>query len=111
MASLDDKEVREVQKTVFTLIQESKFEPAVNLIQTLLEHDPNDALALNFLGIIHLELRNFHLAYQYLRRSLQEKSNIAPVWTNFGLAAHELGRNEEAINAYLKSASIDNDLR
>lgn len=109
MASLDDKEVREVQKTVFTLIQESKFEPAVNLIQTLLEHDPNDALALNFLGIIHLELRNFHLAYQYLRRSLQEKSNIAPVWTNFGLAAHELGRNEEAINAYLKSASIDNE--
>jgi tetratricopeptide (TPR) repeat protein len=28
---------------------------------------------------------------------------------NFGLAAHELGRNDEALKAYLKSAEIDNE--
>lgn len=109
MASLKDSEVKEIQKTVFTLIQEGQLEDAMGLVSTLLEQDPNDALALNFLGIIHLELQNFHLAYQYLRRALQEKVNIAPVWVNFGLAAHELGRNEEALNAYLKSAEIDNE--
>ena len=105
---INDDEVKRIQKAVFDLIQKGELEDAMGLVQTLLENDPNDAIALNFLGIIHLELQNFHLAYQYLRRALQEKVNIAPVWVNFGLAAHELGRNKEAINAYLKSAEIDN---
>lgn len=109
MASLKDGEVKEIQKAVFELIQKGDLETASNLCKRILESDPNDAIALNFLGVIHLELQNFELAYQYLRRSLQEKVNIAPVWVNFGLAAHELGRNQEAINAYLKSAEIDNE--
>ena len=109
MASLSDQEVKEIQKAVFDLIQNGDLENAANVVAPLLENDPNDAIALNFLGIIHLELHNFHLAYQYLRRALQEKVNIAPVWVNFGLAAHELGRNKEALSAYLKSAEIDNE--
>jgi tetratricopeptide (TPR) repeat protein len=109
MASLKDSEIKDIQKAVYELIQQGELEDAANVVAPLLENDPNDAIALNFLGIIHLELHNFHLAYQYLRRSLQEKVNIAPVWVNFGLAAHELGRNEEALKAYLKSAEIDNE--
>ena len=109
MASLKDSEIKDIQKAVFELIQQGELEDAANVVAPLLENDPNDAIALNFLGIIHLELHNFHLAYQYLRRALQEKVNIAPVWVNFGLAAHELGRNEEALNAYLKSGEIDNE--
>lgn len=109
MASLTSDEVREIQKTVFELIQNGDMDSSGNLCKRLLEHDPNDAVALNFIGIIHLELQNFGLAYQYFRRSIQERAGIAPVWVNFGLAAHELGRNQEAINAYLKSAEIDNE--
>lgn len=109
MPSLNDDEVKEIQKTVFKLIQGGELEQATRLIERLLEHDPNDAIALNFMGVIHLELQNFHLAYQYFRRALQEKNNAAPMWSNFGLSAHELGRNQEAINAYLKSAEIDSD--
>lgn len=108
MASVKD-DTKEIQQAIFNLIQNGELEDAANLAQTLLERDPNDAIALNFLGIVHLELHNFPLAYQYLRRSLQEKPGHAPVWVNFGLAAHELGRNQEAINCYLKSAEIDNE--
>lgn len=109
MAQIEEKDVKEVQKTVFNLIENADLESANKLIGALLEFNPNDAVALNFLGIIHLELQNYHLAYQYFRRSLQEKPNIAPVWTNFGLSAHELGRNKEAISSYLKSADINNE--
>lgn len=109
MTSLNQEEVREIQKTVFELIQKGAHEDALGLINTLLEHDPNDAVALNFIGVIHLEMQNFQLAYQYLRRSLQEQPQRAPTWVNFGLAAHELGRNEEAINSYLESARLDHD--
>lgn len=104
---LKESEVREIHKTCYTLIQNNELEQAIGLLQTLLEHDPNDAIALNFTGLIHLETRNFHLAYQYLRRALQEKVNVAPIWCNFGLAAHELLRNEEAKAAYMKAIEVD----
>lgn len=53
---IDKDEIRKIQKTVYTLIQDSEFEKSMGLIQTLLEQDPNDALALNFLGLslIHI---------------------------------------------------------
>lgn len=109
MASLDNDEIKEIQKAVYELVQNREFEQAVGLLQTLLEQDPNDAIALNFLGVIHLEMQNPHLAYQYLRRAMQEKPNVAAMWANYGMAAHELGRNQEAINAYLKAAELDNE--
>ncbi len=109
MSALTEEEVKEIHESVFELIRDEKLQDATGVLQTLLENDPNDASALNFMGLVHLELGNFHLAYQYLRRSLQERVNVATVWVNFGLAAHELGRNQEAIKAYLKSAEIDHD--
>lgn len=109
MASLKDVEVKEIQKAVFELIQQSQMEEAASLIYTLLEHNPNDPIALNFLGIVHLEAHNYPLAYQYFRRALQEEAGNCQVWTNFGVSAHELGRNKEAISAYLKSADLNNE--
>jgi lipoprotein NlpI len=109
MASLKESEVKEIHKAVYKLIQDGNFENALDLLQTLLEHDPNDAISLNFLGLIHLEMNNNHLAYQYLRRAIQENPKIAPMWVNFGLAAHELGRNEEALNSYIQASKIDEE--
>lgn len=106
---LDDKEIKEIQQAAYELVQRKDYDNAGPLITRLLEENPNDATALNFMGIIQLEMQNFHLAYQFLRRGLQEKPNVAAMWTNFGLAAHELGRNQEAMNCYLKSAELDNE--
>lgn len=104
---MKNEEVKEIHKACKDLITSGEFEQAIGLLGTLLDHDPNDAIALNFTGLIHIETHNYHLAYQYLRRALQEKVNVAPIWSNFGMAAHELRRNEEAINAYLKAIEID----
>jgi hypothetical protein len=109
MASLKPEEVKEIQKAVFHLIERSEFDNALGLIQTLLEDNPNDGIALNFMGILHLERHNFPSAYQYFRRATQETPSSAPVWTNLGLAAHELKRNEEAIKCYMHSASLNNE--
>ncbi len=109
MASLTDAEVKDIHRAVFNLIEQGELKPANDLIETLLTHNPNDGIALNFMGVLHLELQNFHLAYQYIRRATQETPKAAPVWTNFGLAAHELGRNDEAIKCYLHSAQLNNE--
>jgi len=105
--TLHENEVKEIHKAVYELIQKGDLENSIGLINTLLEHNPNDAAALNFMGIIHLEQRTFSMAYQYFRRSLQEQPNRAPTWVNFGLSAHELGRNEEAMYSYVQSAKLD----
>jgi tetratricopeptide (TPR) repeat protein len=106
---LDAKEVKEIQRAAFELIEAGQFDDALGLIQTLLEDNPNDGIALNFMGILHLERHNFPSAYQYFRRATQETPSSAPVWTNLGLAAHELKRNEEAIKCYMHSASLNNE--
>lgn len=107
--SLSSEEVKKIQRAVFDLISAKNLPDAWGLCQTLLEDNPNDAIALNFMGVIYLEKHDFPHAYQFFRRSLAENPNPAPVWANFGLAAHELGRNEEAIGSYLKSAQQNNE--
>lgn len=107
---LSDKEVKEIYGAIAELIQHQQPEEADKLIQTLLDRDPNDGVALNFYGVLHLEAHHFGDAYQYFRRALQERPNLPTVWLNFGLAAHELNRNDEAIKAYLKAAELDNNM-
>jgi hypothetical protein len=109
MASLTPQEVKEIQRASYELIEAGQYDDAIGLIQTLLEDNPNDGVALNFMGILHLERHNFPSAYQYFRRATQETPSAAPVWTNLGLAAHELKRNEEAIKCYMHSASLNNE--
>ena len=106
---LEESEIKEIHQAAYELVQRKDYEAASQLTSRLLEENPNDATALNFLGVMHLDRQNFHLAYQFLRRAMQEKPNVAAMWTNFGLAAHELGRNSEAMSCYLKSVELDNE--
>ena len=106
---ITDTEVKELYAAIAELIQNQQANEADELIQTLLERDPNDGVALNFYGVLHLEAHHFGEAYQYFRRALQERPNLPTIWLNFGLAAHELNRNEESIKAYLKAAELDNN--
>lgn len=89
------------------LVETEQFDVAMPLIYGLLEDDPNDVLALNFLGYIYLVSGKDALAYY----TFSHASNIAPnnkaVMANFGKAAHELGRFEEAIKHFLEAARLD----
>ena len=106
---ITDTEVKEMYSAIAELIQNKQPDDANALIQTLLERDPNDGVALNFYGLLHLEAHHFSEAYQYFRRALQERPSLPVIWLNFGLASHELNRNDEAIKAYLKAAELDNN--
>lgn len=106
---LEQSEVIEIQKATHELLEHRQFEEADSLIGTLLENNPNDPVALNFLGVMHNEAHHFYLAYQFARRALQEAPHIPQVWVNFGLAAVHLGRRQEAMNAYLKAIELNNN--
>ena len=106
---LEPSEVQQIQSAAYELIQSGDYQNATSLLDTLLDQDPNDATALNFMGYIALQNGRDSLAYQYFRRALAEKPGHHAIWANFGMAAHEMGRDTEAINAFVKSAEINPD--
>lgn len=78
-------------------------EQAVVAYENLLERDPADPWALNNLGDIHLELRDYERAEELLHRAIDVDSAAAIPWTNL-IAAQagrgEIGEAEETLQAF-----------
>jgi len=100
---------QELLLAIKDLVESEQFDVAMPLIYGILEDDPNDVMALNFLGYIYLVSGKDALAYYTFKHA----SNIAPtnkaIVANLGKAAHELGRFEEAIQQFLEAAKLDPD--
>ena len=106
-ASLDEVEKKKILMACHELMLEKKYNDAMPLLEVVLDDDPNNAIALNMTGYVYLMIHDDVMAYTFLRRAVQLEPNRAPAWSNFALAAQHLGRNEESLQACLKSVEID----
>ena len=104
---MDKDELKECQIATHQLIEANDYEQALVLIYAVLEEYPDDAATLHFLGYIWLMSDKPAFAYQLFRRSLQEQPANKALWTSLGRACHELGRYDEAMRFFLKSAELD----
>lgn len=104
---MDRNELKQVQLAIHDLINHEQYDEALPIINEVLERYPDDDIALNFIGYIHLMSDQPALAYQYFRRALQESPMNKALWTSLGRAYHELDNFEDAIKCFLKSAEID----
>ena len=104
---MDRKELQRIQLAIHDLINREDYTNALPLINTALEHYPDNDATLNFMGYIHLMGDQPALAYQYFRRALQESPGNKALWTSLGRAYHELDKFEDAIKCFLKSAELD----
>lgn len=104
---MDKQELQRVELAIHDLINREQYDTAMPLINEVLEHYPNDAAALNFLGYIWLQADKPAFAYQYFRRAVQEAPDNKALWTSLGRACHDMDMFEEAIKYFLKSAEID----
>jgi hypothetical protein len=109
MPNIEPHDKPKVMLAVHNLLQKQQFDDALPILENLLADDPNCAASLNFLGYIYLSVGKEQIAYQYFRRALQEEPNNKSVWSNFGMSAYELNRDQEALNSFLKAAAIDHD--
>lgn len=105
---MDREELKKVQLAIHDLVNKEQYDVALPIINEVLEEHPDDDITLNFIGYIHLMSDQPALAYQYFRRALQESPGNKALWTSLGRACHELGKYEDAITYFLKSAEIDN---
>jgi hypothetical protein len=104
---IPSSEVFDILTECHKLIMAREYDNAMSLIEVVLDDNPNNAPALNFAGYIAMMSHNDTVAYQYLKRAIQQDPSRAPVWSNFGLAAQHLGRHEECLSACMKSVELD----
>ncbi|HYC53297.1 MAG TPA: tetratricopeptide repeat protein [Gemmatimonadaceae bacterium] len=77
------------------------------LYERVLTLSPRDGDALNNLGVILSEEKNFDRALDLLRRATAASPRNAGAWNNIGAVLREQGRAAEAIEAFRQALVID----
>ncbi|MEO7986038.1 MAG: BTAD domain-containing putative transcriptional regulator [Gemmatimonadales bacterium] len=77
----------------------TQYDRAVAAYQALLDIDPADVKALNNLGFIYAELRDFPRAEQYYARAVRADSSIVVVWNGLQQTLINQGKYTEARRA------------
>ena len=85
----------------------SDFNAAENVLLKLLEQNYNDYDVLNFLGIIHLNLKNYKRAINYFYQVLSIVKNHAVAFYNLGFCLEQIGDEKRAIDNYKKTIETD----
>jgi Tfp pilus assembly protein PilF len=80
---------------------------ARRLYDSVLTLTPNDADALNNLGVLLSAQREYSRALELLRRATVVAPRNAGVWNNIGTVFHEQSKNSEAIAAFRHALTID----
>ena len=77
------------------------------LYERVLQISPNDADALNNLGVLFSGDHEFDRALSLLRRAASVTPRNAGIWNNIGAALREQGRASDAVAAYQHALTID----
>jgi hypothetical protein len=96
------------QLIVKELLEAERIEEAMPFIIGMMEDNPDDPVALNFRGYIHLLLEDEATAYQFLKRSVDLSPNCGNI-TNLGKCLNEMGRHEEALKHFMQAAEYKPD--
>ena len=78
-------------------MQQGQLLDAEKNFQKVLDSNPNQVDALNLMGIISAQSRNFENAVSYIGRAISLNTKNPSSYYNRGLALHELGHVEEAL--------------
>jgi Tfp pilus assembly protein PilF len=77
------------------------------LYERVLALTPNDADALNNLGVVLSAQQEYDAALEHLRRAASLNPRNAATWNNIGTVLREQGHSDEAIAAFRQAISID----
>ncbi len=87
--------------------QAGDLERAEKIYQKIFASDPNNADALNLLGAIELERKNFPEAEKYCRQACKLQPGRSAYFCNLGLALKGMGVFDDAIVAYRRAIKLD----
>jgi len=91
------------------LHQEGRFEDAQVIYQLVLAIEANHFDALQLLGTLSIQTKQFTKAVDFLTKALEIKPHYSEAYNNRGLALKELQRLEEAVLSFNKAIEINPD--
>lgn len=91
----------------FISLQQGQPLVAEKHFKKVLEFNPNQVDALNLMGIINAQTKNFEDAITYITRAIDINPKNASSYYNRGLALQELGKIEEALQEFKKALSLN----
>ena len=91
----------------FISLQQGQPLVAEKHFKKVLEFNPNQVDALNLMGIINAQTKNFEGAITYITQAIDVNPKNASSYYNRGLALQELGKIEEALLDFKKALSLN----
>ena len=84
-------------------------ETARNIYQKILQQEPDQPVALHFLGVLAHQVDRNDVAVDLIGRAVANRPDYAEAHGNLGLALHALGRLDEAVASYEAALAIKPD--
>jgi eukaryotic-like serine/threonine-protein kinase len=94
---LTERERHRAQADLHTARRE--YERAIAAYEAILDRDPQDRAALNNIGLLYGELRDYTRAVQFYRRAVEADTSSFFAYANLGEALVQAGRFDEARDA------------
>ncbi|HXT23144.1 MAG TPA: tetratricopeptide repeat protein, partial [Thermoanaerobaculia bacterium] len=82
---------------------------AFTTLQQVLARDPDNAKALELLGLVELRLHHWPQARDASRRAVQRRAGLARAWNNLGVASWQLGDVDGALDAWQQAVAREPD--
>ena len=100
------QDINQLLQQGLVLHQQGLFSEAHAIYEKILKIQPQHFDALQLLGTIAIQAKNYEECVNLLTKALEVKTNYAPAHYNLGIALHELKHFEEAIVSFNKAISL-----
>lgn len=98
---------RQMLAMAFGLHQAGQLSRARPLYEQVLEKEPKNSDALQFLGLLHFQSGNAPRARELIEQAIREKPGVAPYHDNLGTVLESLGELEAALAAYERASELE----
>jgi predicted TPR repeat methyltransferase len=89
------------------LHREGRLDGALQCYETFLQHKPEDANAMHYLGVLKHQRGERQAALELVRRSLEIDSSVAPWHNNLGNMLLDDGQFDAAAQSYMRCSELD----
>lgn len=104
--SLDKNQTEAYKNLAYCHVKIENYAAAIKAYQDLLAVNPNDVSVMKALASLLLKTQKYALSYDILKQLILFAPNDPEPLTNLGLVCDYLGKNDEALETYLKALQL-----
>jgi arylsulfatase A-like enzyme/tetratricopeptide (TPR) repeat protein len=103
-------EPRSRHALALVLSEAGRQKESYEVLQKILADDPNDARAVEQMGLIELRLGHWQQARELSRKAVDLRPGLPLAWNNLGVALYQVGQQGDAVDAWQRAVDLKPDL-